>query len=327
MNKAADNLLTGVTERFNTVPPDRRPDVLRSITDPIAAANFAAQRHSADWSPCFDVVIPELASCALMLLIKDESDIISQNLEHHYHLGFRYFFVMDNSSTDGTADLIAVFRAKHSDALVICVYDPVVAFYQQEKMNALQIFAQNYLVHDKPDWIFFVDADEFITCCSARAEEAKAAFQAILTDSKRKLMIFHWVQCASDLPIESINGGYEPQAVFSNRWRELSPAVPKIAFRGNNGIMTTQGNHTTSAYPFSTDQAIVMSEVGFYILHYPMRSIRQLRQKIVNCGRSYEAYSGPNNFGDHWKTYYQWFQEHGESVLLRLLLEHIKSCK
>jgi Glycosyl transferase family 2 len=314
--------------QFEAAPAEHRPEILRAITDPIAAAHFVAQRHGTMWLPRFDLSIPELAACALVLMVKDENDIIRQNLEHHYNLGFRRFFVMDNSSTDGTSDRIAAFRVAHSEALVFYAYDQIVGYHQQTKMNAFQVFAQSYLVHEKPqlDWIFFVDADEFITCCSADIGQARDAFQGALADIDQKIMIFHWVQCASKAPIQALQGGYKPQDVFRHRWHKLDPAVPKVSFRSNHGIMTTQGNHTTTAYPYSVSQAKIMAEAGFYLLHYPMRSIEQLYQKIMNGGRAYQGIGSLSEFGGHWKTYYSWLQQSGKPVLLHLLRRHIKSC-
>ena len=70
-----------------------------------------------------------------------------------------------------------------------------------------------------------------------------------------------------------------------------------------------------------------MAEASFYILHYPMRTISQLRKKIVNGGRAYEAAKELNpDFGGHWKTYYKWLQQHGDAVLFRLIREHITGC-
>ena len=319
---------TELYEQFEAAPSVHRPNMLRAITDPIAAAHFASQRPGPGWAPCFDLSIPELAACALVLMVKDESDIISQNLQHHYQLGFRRFFVLDNASTDGTAERIAAFRATHGDALVFYAYDQIVGYYQQTKMNALQAFAESYLSHEtlRLDWIFFVDTDEFITCCSADTLRARAAFQAVLADADKKLMVFHWVQCASERPIETLQDAYSPQEVFPHRWRKLDPAVPKVSFRAHNGILTVQGNHTTSAYPYAVTQAAVMAEAGFYLLHYPMRSIEQLRKKILNGGRAYEGIDSLKGFGDHWKAYYGYLQQSGEPVLWNLLRRHIASC-
>ena len=262
-------------------------------------------------------------------MIKDEDDIIYENLEHHYRLGFRRFFVMDNASTDGTSGLVAAFRAARPDAVVFSCFDPVAGYYQEIKMNALQAFAQSYLAHeDLPvDWIFFVDADEFITCCSADTGRAKSAFQAVLADRDKKMMIFHWVQCASEQLITNLDVNYQPMATFSRRWRKLVPSVPKVAFRGNHDIQTTQGNHTPATYPFAINQSVVMAEAGFYVLHYPMRSVDQLRKKIVNGGRAYEACSKlRSDFGGHWKYYYGLYQQHGDATLSHLLREHIEGC-
>jgi Glycosyl transferase family 2 len=310
---------------FESASPERRTGMLHAIADQAATTHFAAQRHSAGWMPRYDFVIPELRAAALMMMVKDECDIIRHNLEHHYGLGFRRFFIIDNGSTDGTSGLIEAFRALHRDALVVCLFDPLVGYYQQTKQNAFQIFAHSYLSHEDPplDWIFTVDADEFITCCAADAAGAGTAFRAALADRHRKLMIFHWVQCTSDEIIETLNSPEPPLEIYRHHWHKLAPAVPKVAFRAHHDIMTIQGNHAAERYPFSIDQAVVMAEAGFYLLHYPMRSIEQMRKKFANGGRAYEMTKGLACLGTNWKLTYRAMLEHGDTVLRQKFRNHI----
>jgi len=314
---------------FREASPESRPELLRGITDRQAASTYAAQRASGAWAPQFDLFVPALASCALLLMVKDEDDIIGENLEHHYRLGFRRFFILDNASTDQTAARIAAFRAGHADAGVFCAYDFIVGYYQEAKTRAMATFAEAYLASQHPglDWIFYLDADEFITCCAADAPRAAAAFSGILADPACRVMVFHWVQCSSLRPLASIIGEYVPQRMFPQHWRALKPTVPKVAHRVRCGLQTIQGNHQTDRFDDDMTQAAVMAGCGFYLLHYPMRTVAQLRKKIVNGGRAYEAAPDLIGLGNHWKAYYQLYQRHGDAFLLRLLQEHVEACR
>ncbi|MCP1271517.1 glycosyltransferase family 2 protein [Acetobacter cerevisiae] len=56
-----------------------------------AATAFNTLRGGPDWQISSHVTVPALSKAALFILVKDEADMIGQNLRHHYQLGFRRF--------------------------------------------------------------------------------------------------------------------------------------------------------------------------------------------------------------------------------------------
>ena len=52
------------------------------------------------------------------LLIKDEADVIEQNIRVHAALGVDSFVVMDNGSTDGTTDIIRRLQSEYPITLI-----------------------------------------------------------------------------------------------------------------------------------------------------------------------------------------------------------------
>ena len=66
---------------------------------------------------------------AMVLLVKNEIDIIDLNLRFHRAKGINQFIVMDNGSTDGTLDYLRD-QAERSDLVVI---DNPDSSYQQLK--------------------------------------------------------------------------------------------------------------------------------------------------------------------------------------------------
>ena len=162
-----------------------------------AQQRFDALRAGPFWHVRSDVTLPALRHAALLMLVKDEADILGLNLWHHYRLGFRRFFILDNNSTDGTAQEINLFRKDATQADVFYAKDYQKAYYQAAKMQALQQFAEAYLRHDAnpPDWMFFVDADEFITCCHTGLKPQEE-FTRRLADSQARVLVFHWAQAA-----------------------------------------------------------------------------------------------------------------------------------
>ena len=48
----------------------------------------------------------------MTLLVKNEEDMLAQNLEFHHAMGVSHFIITDNNSTDHTPDIIRRYQAK-----------------------------------------------------------------------------------------------------------------------------------------------------------------------------------------------------------------------
>nr|WP_298795001.1 glycosyltransferase family 2 protein [uncultured Acetobacter sp.] len=294
-----------------------------------AALAFNTLRAGTDWEISPQVSVPALSKAALLLLVKDEADIISQNLQHHYQLGFRRFFILDNNSTDGTTDLIIQFRHDYPDARVFCAFDYQIAYYQASKMKALEQFMLLYLEHDETpvDWVFFVDADEFITCCTQNTEQAVEKFNAILEDPGISMLVFNWAQAALVSPAQKpVPFGPTLGETHLTVWPKMKVNVTKIAYRLRQGLSPVTGNHFVERFDQPASAIRIMTEAEFCMLHFPMRSKEQIRKKIENGMTALKASTLPDYVGEHWRTYYSWYKQGGDNVLLGLLRDHIRSC-
>lgn len=312
-------------------PKDRIPEI-RDRTNKQGKIAFDAQRGSVFWEPQAPRRIDALIRAVLFIMAKDEGDIIGQNLAHHYALGFRRFFVLDNASTDDTAAVVSSFRASHADAEVFLAYDFVVGHYQAAKMKALDAFMQAYLSYEdiQPEWLFLVDTDEFITCGISEHDNADEKFSGILNDPTKHLLVFHWVQCASDHVIHELPTRRSLFEDFPLTWPKMKVQVPKIAYRVGKGLVPIQGNHSVERYTGGDDSVAVMAEFGFYLFHYPTRTVAQLRKKLINGNMALTATKDRDGLSDtatHWRTYYQWYLQHGDPAIENILREHIDTCR
>lgn len=91
----------------------------------------------------------------MTLLIKNEVDIISDNIKVHSKLGVDSFIVMDNGSTDGTREVLSNLQ-KEYDLIII---DRPVLDYQQS--NWKTEMARVAKTKQGADWVITNDADEF----------------------------------------------------------------------------------------------------------------------------------------------------------------------
>jgi glycosyltransferase involved in cell wall biosynthesis len=91
----------------------------------------------------------------MTLLIKNEVDIIADNIKVHSKLGVDSFVVMDNGSTDGTREVLDQLQ-KEYDLIII---DRPVLDYQQS--NWKTEMARVAKAKQGADWVITNDADEF----------------------------------------------------------------------------------------------------------------------------------------------------------------------
>ena len=328
--------MSGEIERklaeINGAEPGLRARMLDDFANQVAIHHFNALRASPSWQPQRPQAIPALARAAIFMMAKDEADIILQNLVHHYRLGFRRFFILDNNSTDATASLIADFRARYQDAGVFCASDFIVGHYQAVKMNALARFAESYLQYDETplEWMYFLDADEFITAAFGDFATTASHLTAMLSNPDFNVIYFHWAQCASQQPIRALSGQADLFETFPVVWRQMHVPVPKVAIRAGRGLTVIQGNHGVESFPYDAQTAALAAGTGTYLFHFPNRTIEQLRKKLVNGNLALKSSSdraGIENTAGHWRTYYDWYVQHGDAALANILNSHIQDCQ
>jgi glycosyltransferase involved in cell wall biosynthesis len=97
---------------------------------------------------CFKTNRMKIAVC---MMFRDEADILGRCLKHWRSLGATHFYLCDNGSADGSAHIAHEYAAHMR-------FDNRTNFPQAEITNALIQAAHA----DGCDWIFPVDADEFI---------------------------------------------------------------------------------------------------------------------------------------------------------------------
>lgn len=290
---------------------------------------FDDLRNSDAWQIRDNVHIPALHRAVFVMLVKNAEDIIGINLRHHYSLGFRRFFILDNNSNDKTANIILSFKQEYTQAEVFYSTDFVVGYYQKSKTEAMARFAECYLQDEiKPSWIFPVDADEFITCCTKNTDKAVKEFSDYLTDPTIKILVFNWAQTAlfSKEKNEITTFGNSLSETDFQVWKKMTACVTKSAYRTGCNISPTMGNHFVDGYQGSDEGLRSMSAIGFHMLHFPFRSIEQFRLKIMDGINALHNTHYHKTIGAHWRYYYQEYAKRGDDLLQKELWQHINNC-
>ncbi len=233
----------------------------------------------------------------MTLLVRDEEDIIAENIAFHHAAGVDHFIVTDNLSTDATPDILAPLVERGLVTLLHerqDTYDQAVWVTRMARMACTEFGA---------DWVINSDADEFWV---AEKGNLKTFFSSLppevnVVSAKRHDFIY----CPEE------DGRPWHEVMIYRKRRSLNhiglPLPPKVAHRAHPQVHVAQGNHEVSGI----GPQVVVTE-GLDILHFPVRSRRQFERKIANGGAAYERNTTvPRTMGRGWRLLYERLKAEG----------------
>ena len=259
-----------------------------------------------------------LENAVRVSLVKDEEDIIYASLLSSYENGIRFYAIADNLSTDNTAAEIDRFIGDHPDCIVYVVRDPVVGYYQSAKTMGLTRLAVTMLegAGKTIDWIFALDADELLHVTNHERD-----LHALLSseEMQNSQMLAYWLCHASNSTIlERVATDDDLSTTFDTFSIHHKSPTRKVAFRNNPNALIEQGNHYCRGVASDPSQITIGSQHGVLLKHYPIRSIEQLRKKILNGGKALKALT-VNVGGAHWKHDYDRLMARGDAYVVEKL--------
>lgn len=223
----------------------------------------------------------------LVMIAKNEADVIGHNLRWHFDAGVEHAVVMDHGSTDATADILAGF----GERVRVIPYDG--PYHQGVLTSGL---VRTAIAQFGSDWIIPCDADEFWTGDIRNAVTTSANILRVPTLN---------FAAADD------DDANEPNPVVRMRWKVVKPPkIPKLPYilkqcqskvmfatRGFRRIH--DGNHDVElAAPH------LSREHGLSISHYPLRSKQHFFEKVIQGGAALEAAGADAKIGYHWRRWY-----------------------
>ena len=225
---------------------------------------------------------------AVIAVIRNEIDIIQAFLSHTASL-FDRALLLDHGSTDGTGTLLeAACKARPGWVR----WRVEVPGHHQALFSA---FAMRHLFETTDtDMVLFLDADEFLNVSD------RATLELALDNiaGERTAGQFEWIDC---IP-ERLDG--QTLRLGDPLWTHVAEApfpkvvVPRRFYAATGGALTpSSGNH--SIVP-NDGGSVSYHRLGF-MLHVPLRSVSQLRQKIVTGALATLARSdNANHENSHW---------------------------
>lgn len=234
-------------------------------------------------------------------MMKDEIDVIEGVIRHMAQEVDR-IIVADNGSTDGTRDVLDRLQGELD---LIVVDDPIVAYYQSEKMTNLANMA-----HDAGAvWVVPFDADEIWYHPAGRIRDELQGVSADVLDVR---LINHYATGLDDDDLDPFR---------RLAWRQPLPQeLGKIAVRWRDGAVILQGNHGVQ---LPEDALASTQDIGVRIRHFSYRSAEQFISKARNGGAAYAAAIDIPEFqGDHWRRYGEVLERDGDAGIIEIFQEH-----
>ncbi len=235
----------------------------------------------------------------MTLLVRNEEDIIRDNIIYHSSQGVDNFIVMDNLSTDNTAKIVKEL-SKSIDVEYIYQLDDD---YNQSGW-VTEMARRAYSKHHA-DWVINSDADEFwvSTCGTLRQLITKYSETYGVINIKRHNAVLKTIRDRNFV----IDAHPSISSVFEcNSTNSIGLPLPgKCMHRATRSAIIAQGNHSVEGV--DGKKLDVGNEA--YILHYPYREYEKYKEKILLGGAAYNRNKRlPQAIGSTWREHYNVLQ-------------------
>lgn len=252
------------------------------------------------FSPFFRLKKISEPTIYMTLYVKDEEDIIENNLKFHHALGIDGFIVTDNGSQDNTINILRKYEEKGwiKEIIVntslghpqdICVD------------NMIRLARKKY----HADWVINADADEFWWSPSKNLKKTMENYtrcniiyvklRNVLPEKSKKM--WQWNKMIFQPIDEWEREGLSKCSLFSPPW------MPKVIHRTQYYQKISRGNHQVQML---IEKKSIAKDIVIY--HYSIRSYQHFERKVIRGGLAY--LNNPNkSLGVHWRYWYSLYLE------------------
>lgn len=223
----------------------------------------------------------------MTLFVRDEADIIKQNIDFHLANGVDFILATDNNSKDGTRDILIDYQKKG----FLRLFDEKSLDYPQEKcVNQMaKIAYEEY----GAEIIFHCDADEFWFAKSGDLK--KEFFRHLDADGfviGTRLILLRDKDGKEFFPEDSVYEVIKPFNLTNPIVDSLEKNIylyassPKVAFKTRKGVQEVSiSNHSIR----TNDQGFKVKKIdNIKIYHFPIRNKKQFECKVIKLGTAGE---------------------------------------
>ena len=240
----------------------------------------------------------------MVMLVRNENDIIEKNIVFHKELGVDGIIVTDNGSDDGTRQTLE--RLKANGLITEVIDDPFAEYRQKELVHRMIMLAKRKY---RADFIISVDADEFWFPKTRNFKETLSKFRGSLL----YVPIYNMIdeggyfldnvkRICKEIPKAKIEDLVQRGCLA--KYNQYSSQIPKVIIRASDYCYVANGNH--NALVERPHRKIVSDDIKIY--HFASRGVRQFERKNIDNGRRLARSSLDPNFGVHWRYFYDQFK-------------------
>lgn len=234
---------------------------------------------------------------AMSILVRDEADIIEENIRYHADQGVDLFIVMDNDSQDGTRDIL---QGMKTELEILLLDEPAKTIDQ-----GIWVTRMVLEIRDKglADWIVLNDADEFWT--SSRGSLKSEIMDIANSPHHAPLERAAVIRCPRYNMLADVHDlEREHYRFFDNVWKvanplgdwprsgNASPDIPHLLQRvGPKAISEVKGFRSVDQGNHVVDHrdGLTVDSRTIEILHYPIRTFDQFERKVRNYATSLQS--------------------------------------
>ncbi|MEG1616424.1 MAG: glycosyltransferase family 2 protein [Bacteroidales bacterium] len=232
----------------------------------------------------------------MTLLVKNEEDMLEENLLFHKAMGVDAFIVTDNNSTDRTPEIIRKYQQK---GWIVEVIEEKATDYEQKVWVDRMVWKAKR--EYKADWVINADADElwYTPLGNLKKEIANSSANVQACEMRsvypeEGVPFWQWSR--------TVKAVADPDRYDLSRYSLFERQNKKVMHRTAGYLQISMGNHKVTMFPKNETKSTIQ------VYHYNIRGKDHFLEKMINGGRQLEQRRSKHG-GRHWRYFYELHKE------------------